>query len=452
MLAPVETKFADTSGGKVAYQVCGSGPTDLVYFPDWLENIEVIWEEPRQERFLNELAAFSRLVLFDKRGSGVSDPVPHGVLDAGSTLELAVEDLQAVLDACGSQQANVVAVGVGAWATILFAATSPSRVGRLVLIDSAVGLRALTDRGATAQPELTNRFVERLIASHGSGELLRLLAPKAYADEAFRRWWARYERLSMSPKYFGAFWRSAGEIDLSPVLPAVRAPTLVLSRARSRVYPSEHGRHVASRIPGATFRELPGGDELVFMEQAPRIVEEIRQFLTGVRETPAVDRILATMVFTDIAGSTEQLAAIGDRTWRDRLVRHHAAVRAAIERFRGREIETAGDGFLATFDGPARAIRCAMAIRESVAPLDMRIRAGIHTGECELVGDKIAGIAVHTAARVMNAAAPGEILVSRTVKDLVAGSGLVFDDRGLHDLKGIPDRWQLFALVDGHEQ
>jgi class 3 adenylate cyclase len=244
------------------------------------------------------------------------------------------------------------------------------------------------------------------------------------------------------------FWRSAAEIDLSSVLPAVRAPTLVLSRILSRVYPVEHGRYVAEHIPGATFRELPGGDELVFMEQSRRIVEEARQFLTGVRETTADDRILATILFTDIVNSTQQLATLGDRTWRDRLLRHHDIVRAAIERFRGREIDAAGDGFLATFDGPARAIHCAMAIRESVASLDIRVRAGIHTGECELVGDKIAGIAVHTAARVMHAANPGEILVSRTVKDLVAGSGLAFEDRGLHDLKGIPDRWQLLALMD----
>jgi class 3 adenylate cyclase len=449
MLPPVETRFAVTSGGKVAYQVVGSGPTDLVFFPDWLENIEVIWEEPRQELFLNELASFSRLILFDKRGSGISDPVPHGVLDAGATLELAAEDLRAVLDACGSKQADIVAVGVGTWSTILFAATVPSRVRRLVLIDAAVGLSGLTTGGTAARsPAEKARFIERLIAGHGTGELLRMLAPKAYPDEAFRRWWARYERLGLTPKYFDVFWRSAGEIDLTPILPTVRAPTLVLSRAESRVYPIEHGRFIAQQIPGATFRELPGGDELVFMEQSQRIVEEVRQFLTGVRETPEVDRILATMVFTDIVGSTEQLAAVGDRTWRDRLLRHHAAVRDAIERFRGREIETAGDGFLATFDGPARAIRCAMAIREGVSALGIQIRAGIHTGECELVGDKIAGIAVHTAARVMNAAAPGEILVSRTVKDLVAGSGLAFEDRGLHDLKGIPDRWQLFALVD----
>jgi class 3 adenylate cyclase len=449
MLPPVETRYADTSGGKVAYQVVGSGPTDLVFFPDWLENIEVIWEEPRFERFLKELAAFRRLILFDKRGSGISDQVPHGVLNAGPTLELAAEDLRAVLDACDCKQADILAVGVGTWSTILFAATAPSRVRRLVLIDSAVGLRGFTeDRRAAERPAEMARFVERIISSHGSGELLRLLAPKAYSDEGFRRWWARYERLGMSPKYFGVFWRSAAEIDLSPVLPTVRAPTLVLSRTESRVYPVEHGRYVAEHIPGATFRELPGGDELVFMEQSRRIVEEAREFLTGVRDTTADDRILATILFTDIVNSTEQLATLGDRTWRDRLLRHHDLVRAAIERFRGREIETAGDGFLATFDGPARAIHCAMAIRDSVASLGIRVRAGIHTGECELVGDKIAGIAVHTAARVMHAAEPGEILVSRTVKDLVAGSGLAFEDRGLHELKGIPDRWQLLALVD----
>jgi class 3 adenylate cyclase len=446
MLPPVETRFAQTSGGKVAYQVLGSGPTDLVFFPDWLENIEVIWEERRFEQFLKELASFSRLILFDKRGSGISDPVPHGVLDAGPTLELAAEDLAAVLDACGSKQADIIAIGVGTWATILFAATAPSRARRLVLVDSAAGL-GVPVPGAGAPAQATTRFVERLIDSHGKGELLRFIAPKAYADEAFRRWWAHYERLSMPPKYFDVFWRSAGEIDLTPVLPAVRAPTLVLSRTESRLYPVDHGRYIAGQIPGATFRELPGGDELVFMEQSHRVVEEARQFLTGVRDTPVVDRILATILFTDIAGSTEQVAALGDRTWRDRLLRHHAVVREAIERFRGREVETAGDGFLATFDGPARAIHCAIEIRNSVAPLDIRIRAGIHTGECELVGDKIAGIAVHTAARVMSAARPGEILVSRTVKDLVAGSGLVFDDRGLHDLKGIPDRWQLLALA-----
>ncbi len=444
-IAP-DTKYAETPDGSVAYQQFGDGPRDLVLVRDWYSPIEMLWEDPRAERFFADLAAFSRVILFDHRGTGVSDPIPAGVTSAGPNLELAAEDIGAVMDAVGSKQAAVVGIGVGCWASVLFAATAPTRVERLVLVDAFPRLHAADDYSAGLSKEEGARFVDRIIAGHGTGRLLRLIDPAAYDDPQFRRWFARVERIGMSRKLMKLFWSSVAEINIGPALPAITAPTLVMNRTESRAYPVEAGRYLAEHIPHAEFRELPGGDELFFMTNPSPIIEEAREFLTGVREAPAVDRILATILFTDIVGSTEHLVALGDRDWRDRLLRHHSLVRRELSRFRGREIDTAGDGFLATFDGPARAIHCAVAIRESVKLLDLQIRAGIHAGECELVGDKIGGIAVHTASRVMSTANPEEILVSRTVKDLVAGSGLMFEDRGSHTLKGVPEPWQLFAV------
>ncbi len=448
MRSPPETQYAETSDGSVAYQAFGSGPPDLVLVPDWLNPIEMLWEEPRAERFFTDLAAFSRVILFDKRGTGVSDPIPAGVTSAGPSVELAAEDIGAVMDSVGSREATVVGIGCGCWGAILFAATAPARVERLVLVDGYPRLHAGDDYQAGLSKEEGAHFVDWIIAGHGTGRLLKLVDPAAYEDPQFRQWYARCQRVAMGPKWMRAFWTSVAEINVGPALSAITAPTLVMNRKESRAYPIERGRYLAEHIPGAEFRELPGRDELFFMTNPSPIIQETREFVTGKRETPARDRILATILFTDIVGSTEQLAALGDRAWRDRVLRHHGLVRRELSRFRGREIDTAGDGFLASFDGPARAIQCALAIRESVGLIDLQIRVGIHAGECELVDDKIGGIAVHTASRVMSIAEPGEILVSRTVKDLVAGSGLAFEERGSHTLKGVPEPWQLFALRD----
>lgn len=444
-----DIRYAETPDGSVAYQAFGSGAHRVVLVPDWHNPIEFLWEDPRAERFFTDLAEFARVILFDKRGTGVSDPIPFGTaMSAGPTIELAVEDIASVLEAEGWTSACIVGVGVGGWSAALFAATAPARVTRLVLVDAFPRLHAGPDFPEGLSRETATRTMQRIASEHGTGGILRLTDPAAYADLQFRRWYARLQRFAMPRKWMRAFWSSITEFDVSSVLSSITAPTLVMNRCESVAFPVAWGRHVARRIAGAEFRELPGKDQLFFMTNPSPILQELHQFLTGVRQAPVIDRILATILFTDIAGSTERLAAVGDRPWRDRILRHNSLVRREFARFRGVEIDSAGDGFLASFDGPARAIQCAVAIRESVQQLDLRVRAGIHVGECELVGEKIGGIAVHIASRVMRVANAGEILVSRTVRELVAGSGLRFEDRGSHPLKGVPEPWQLYALRD----
>jgi len=449
MRAIPDTKYATTPDGLVAYQAFGDGPHQVVLVPDWHFPIEILWEDPRAERFFMDLAAFSRVIFFDKRGTGVSDPIPsEASMAAAPTIELAAEDIGAVMDAEGWGQACVVGIGVGGWAAALFAATAPTRVARLMLVDAFPRLQASPDYPAGLSPEEAAHFVDWLIGVHGTGKSLRITNPAVCDDLDFRRWYGRVQRLAMPRKWMRVFWSSVAEFDITPVLSSITAPTLVVNRSQSIAFALPRGRYVAGRITGAEFRELPGRDELFFMTNPSPLLEELHEFLTGVREAPAVDRILATILFTDIVDSTERVADLGDREWRDRILRHNSLVRRALARFRGKEIDTAGDGFLASFDGPARAIRCAAAIREDVKLLDLRVRVGIHVGECELVGDKIGGIAVHTASRILHLAVGGEILVSSTVKDLVAGSGLAFEDRGSHALKGVPQPWRLYALAE----
>jgi len=444
-----ETRYAETPDGSVAYQVFGAGPHDVLLIPDWHNPIEMLWEEPRAERFFRDLGSFSRVILFDKRGTGVSDPIPsEASLSIAPTIELAAEDAAAVLDAEGWRQACVVGIGCGTWPASLLAATAPTRVARLALVDGLPRLHASGDFQAGLSKEAAARFIAWIIEGHGTGTVLRLTDPVGYSDPQFRDWYARLQRFAMPRKWMKAFWSSVAEIDISSVLSSITAPTLVMNRAESVAFPAAWGRYLTAHIAGAEFRELPGRDELFFMTNPSPILEELRAFLTGVRAATTIDRILATILFTDIVGSTEQLVASGDRAWRDRILRHHSLVRRELSRFRGKEIDTAGDGFLASFEGPARGIMCASAIRESVKLLDLQIRAGLHVGECELVGEKIGGIAVNTAARVMSLGGSGEILVSRTVKELVAGAGLAFEDRGSHPLKGLPDPMQVFALVE----
>lgn len=444
-----ETQFADTEDGCVAYKVFGNGPLNMVFVTDWTNNVEVMWEEPRIERFYGELASFCCVAVFDNRGGGVSDPVPDLRMSAIPGVEVAMEDIKAVMDAVGFEQAVIVSIGVGCWSSLLLAATSPERVQRLMIVD---GLPCLYSEDGTDKVGLSrkeaDRFVDWLIDVYGSGKLLKLLDPKAFQDKHFCNWYARYERLCIAPKLVKAFWTSSSQINLMSALPAITAPTLVMSRAESRAYPVRWGRSLADGIRSAEFVEVSSGDELYFMSSPNPIIEYARSFLAGAQEVVEVDRVLATILFTDLVGSTEKVVEMGDSIWRDQLLRHHALVRRELDRFRGKEIDTAGDGFLATFDGPARAIRCARAIRQAIESLGLDIRIGIHSGECELVGEKLGGIAVHTASRVMATANAGEILVSRTVKDLVAGSGLSFKDRGLHTFKGVPDEWRLFLLQD----
>ncbi len=432
-------RYAVNDGVHIAYQVVGDGPIDLVYTPGIWSNLEVMWEWPAWERYLNHLASFSRLITFDMRGTGLSDRGPEPPM-----LELQMEDIGAVMNAAECESAVLFGGARGAAMTSLFAATHPGRVRALVLYAPlARTLRAADWPYGRSEAE-QQTFFERFVREMGTGDNLALQAPSY--DPAFKQWWARFERLGASP---GA-WREIAEIlsyvDVRQVLPNIQAPTLVLGRTGDRVTDIGQARAIAERIPGARFVELPGVDHIPFVGDQDSLVAEVQEFLTGARAPIDTDRVLATVLFTDLIGSTERAAHVGDRAWRDILAAHQALVRRELVAFRGTEVDTAGDGFMATFDGPARAIRCAQAVVEATATAGLRLRAGLHTGECERLGPKLAGIAVHIAARVAAAADAGEVLVSSTVKDLVAGSGLQFDDLGTRPLKGVPDEWRLFRL------
>jgi class 3 adenylate cyclase len=382
------------------------------------------------------------VILFDKRGLGLSDRT--GV---APTLEQVADDALAVLDAAGSERAAVFAISEGGPAAIVLAATYPERVTQLVLY----GTWARIVRGADYPLGFTLeqvRATRTYFAEHwGEPVAVAAFIPSMVDDQGYLAWWGRYLRLGTSPGGMVALMSLYEEIDVRPALPVVQQPTLVLHRKGDRLIPLENGRYLAERIPNCRFVELEGADHLVYAgDQAP-IVSEIEEFVTGTRSGRESQRVLATVLFTDIVGSTEHAREIGDRRWRDLLQRHHAAVRRELGRFRGREIDTAGDGFLATFDGPARAIQCACSIGDAVRGLGLEVRSGLHTGECELIDGKVGGIAVHTGARVAALAEPGEVLVSRTVRDLVAGSGLAFEDRGVSQLKGVEGDWQLYAVV-----
>jgi pimeloyl-ACP methyl ester carboxylesterase len=441
-MQPPETRYARSTDGNVAYQVLGDGPLDLVFIPWWSTNVDVMWEEPSIARFLRRLATFSRLLCFDKRGTGVSDPLPLAALP---TLEQWTDDVRTVMDAAGSQRAALLGHSQGGQMAMLFAATHPERTSALVLVDASARQYEEPDRPSGSSVDQVALSLDRLEERWGTGATLDFLAPSVAHDDRFRRWYARYERLALGPRMVRAIVACDFENDLRNVLPAIRVPTLVLHRAGNRFIGVGHGRHLAAHIPGARFVELPGEDHLFHVGATEAMLGEIEEFLTGVRSVPEVDRVLATVLFTDIVDSTARAAALGDRAWRALLDAHHEIVRRALERHRGRAIEFAGDGLLATFDGPARAIRCAGAIGAAVRALGIEIRAGLHTGEVERAGDAIRGIAVHIGARVAAAAGAGEVLVSSTVKDLVAGSGIRFADRGLHVLKGVPGEWRLFA-------
>jgi len=438
-----ETRYARSEEGDVAYQVVGEGPLDLVFISSWTSNVEVMWEEPLFARFLRRLATFCRVLCFDKRGSGISDPVP---LAAVPTLEEWTDDVRRVMDAAGSKRAALLGAGWGAQMAMLFAATYPERTSALILVNASARSLHDVDYPSGLPADLVPRFLQRREERWGTGGVVDLVAPSVAQDERFRRSTARYERLSMSPRASSITAAAIMERDLRAVLPSIRVPTLVLHRAGDRAFPVGHGRYLAEHIPGAKYVELPGEDDFIYVGDTETMLAEIEEFLTGVRPVAEIDRVLATVLFTDIVGSTERAATLGDRAWHALLDTHHGIVRRELERHRGREVDTAGDGFLATFDGPARAIRCACAIRDGVRSLGIEIRAGLHTGECELMGDGVGGIAVHIGARVAASAAPGEVLVSSTVKDLVAGSGLRFVDRGVHSLRGVPGEWRLFAV------
>jgi pimeloyl-ACP methyl ester carboxylesterase len=430
----------------IAYQVLGEGPPDLVFVPGVISNAEYAWHQPAIVDWLRSLSSLARVIWFDKRGTGVSDRVSDV-----PTLETRMDDVRAVMEEAGSERAVLMGVSEGGPMSILFAATYPERASALVLWGSDVkGVRTDDFPWAPSFDEAM-RAVEEAAERWGRAdycdEILRTTAPSVADDEGFRAWWTSYMRLGASPASAAALLRMNMEIDVRHVLPAIRVPTLVLHRTDDRAVDVRNSRYIAERIPGARAVELPGVDHFAWVGDTERVLAELSTFVAEVREGVELDRRLATVLFTDIVGSTEKAAELGDRRWRELVADHHARIRTQLTRFRGEELDTAGDGFFASFDGPARAIRCASAVTESVRELGIELRAGLHTGECEVIDGKVGGIAVHIGARVAAQAAPSEVLVSSTVKDLVAGSGIEFRDRGVAELKGVPGEWRLYAVA-----
>ena len=441
MAAPPQTRYTKSGEVNIAYQVVGQGPPDLILVPGWVSNIEVFWEHPAAAGFLSRLASFCRLILFDKRGTGLSDRVANM-----PSIETRMDDVRAVMDAAKSERAVLFGYSEGGPMCAVFAATYPSRAAGLIMHGSYARRIRAADHPWGLEPEEIERFVETCSREWGGPVGLELRAPTMIHDEVFRQWWARFVRMGVSPAGNADLLRMNAQIDVRHVLPSIRVPTLILHPAGDRTAAVEGGRFLARHIPGAKLVEMPGIDHIPFGDTGDRALAEIEAFVRALPQEAEPDRVLATVMFADVVGSTERAVELGDRRWRELLGNFHSAVRGELGRFRGREIDTAGDGVLATFDGPARAVRCACAVGQAVKPLGLRVRAGVHTGECEIMGEKLAGIAVHIGARVAAAAQPDEVLVSSTVKDLVAGSGLSFADRGIQPLKGVPGEWRLYAV------
>ncbi|MEO5845728.1 MAG: adenylate/guanylate cyclase domain-containing protein [Caldimonas sp.] len=440
-----ETRYAKSGEYHIAYQVVGSGPIDLVFIPGFISNVEHGWDYPPLAHFYHRLASFARLIIFDKRGTGMSDPVPPQQLP---TLEERMDDVRAVMDAAGSKRAALVGVSEGGPMSLLFAASYPERTAAMVLIATFARVAWAADYPLGTRADVWEALLARMEEGWGKGVLLSAFASSLTHDVVARQWWGRFQRLASSPGAAVAVMRMVYEIDTRSILPAVRVPTLVMHSSEDRMVPVELARYLAERIPGAKYVELPGSDHFFFSGDADAYLDQIEEFLTGERHGGTPDRVLSTILFADIVGSTERAAQLGDSRWHAVLDAFYSVARRQLERFRGREVDSAGDGFFAAFDGPARAIRCAEAIRDGVRPLGLEVRSGVHTGECEVMGAKIGGIAVHIGARVAALAATGEVLVSSTVKDLVAGSGIAFVERGGHALKGVPGEWQLYAVAE----
>jgi class 3 adenylate cyclase len=443
-----ETRYAKTDdGAHIAFQVVGDGPPDLVFVTTGASHLELVWDVPAYGRVFRRLASFGRLILFEARGLGLSDPLG---LSEQLSLEGQAKDMLAVLDAAGAERTAVVANSTSGLLAIFFAASYPNRTSALVLDGCYARLARAPDYPWGVPQEILEQAAAGDEGGVGFTEHgLMYIAPSAMKDPAFVTQWQRLSRSTLGP----TAQRKSAEMlvfsDVRPLLTAVQAPTLVLYRRGDRFAGKPHAVYLAEHIAGATLVELPGEDNLIFVGDSDTDLDEIEEFLTGVRHAPRADRVLATVLFTDIVGSTEHLAELGDRKWRDLLDAHDRTIRRQLERFRGQEVGTRGDGFVATFDGPGRAIECGCAMRDAVRALGLEIRVGLHTGEIEVrAGDDVAGVAVHIGARVAQHAGAAEVLVSSTVKDLVAGSGIEFDDRGEHELKGVPGTWRLFSVVN----
>jgi len=440
-----ETRYARSGKVSIAYQVLGAGPPDLVFVPGVISNVEYAWEVPALADWLRSLASFSRLIWFDKRGTGVSDRVTEV-----PTLETRMDDIRAVMDDAGSEEAVLMGVSEGGPMSLLFAATHPERASGLILWSSSVkGVRADDYPWAPSFDEAI-RAVEAAAERWGRpdycDEALGTIAPSLAGDEAFRRWWGSYMRLAVSPASAAALLRMNMEIDVRDVLPTLGVPALILHRADDRHVDPGNSRYIAEHMPLARRVELPGADHFAWIGDMDAALAEIKAFVAEIPAGVETERRLATVLFTDIVGSTELASLLGDRRWRALLDRHNRLVSSQLQRWRALEVGERGDGILASFDGPARAIRCAVAIAKGVRELGLEVRAGLHTGECELLDGKIEGIAVHIGARIASLAGPSEVLVSSTVKDLVAGSGIEFRDRGSVALKGVPGEWRLYAV------
>lgn len=440
MIRP-QVQYARSGDGNVAYQVYGEGKFDLVLVFGFISHLDLFWDGPPFQQWIERLSSFARVIMFDKRGVGLSDPIADV-----PTLEERMDDVRAVMDAAGSERAVIFGQSEGGQMALLFASTYPERTQALVLYGTMARSTADDDYPWAAPADvLLQSNQEFMVPLWGQGASIDVFSPSLADDPQSREFYARLERQAASPQTTFQLFRMFLDLDVRHVLPTIQVPTLILHRRGDRVVNVRAARYLAEHIPGAKYVEMEGIDHNILAGNTDLILEEIEEFLTGVRPTPVFDRVLATVMFTDVVDSTSRASEMGDRAWKELLESHQRAVRNELERFKGREIKTTGDGFLATFDGPARAVRCALSIVEAVRPLGIEVRVGVHTGEVEVMGDDVGGIAVHTASRISSLAGSSEVLVSRTVKDLVAGSGIQFEDRGTHTLKGVPDEWALLA-------
>jgi class 3 adenylate cyclase len=442
-MAPV-TRYASSGEASIAYQVAGDGPLDMLFMTGWISQVEQLWESPGLRRMMERLSVFSRLILFDRRGTGLSDSVGEQY-----TLEQEARDALAVLDAVGSQRAALFTYGLGGPVAAMLAAGSPDRVGALIMYASVARTTWAPDYAWAMTVEDRAAWTERTVAAWGevAAPGIPVMAPSMAHDPELASWFARLQRLAASPTEARQLLHAAADLDVRHLLGEITVPTLVLHRAQDSAWDPRHSRYLAEHIPGARYVELEGSDSLPFLGDSDAIIEEVEEFLTGGRAGGEQARALLTVMFTDIVDATARAAELGDARWRDLLARHDELVRKELRRFGGREVKTVGDGFLATFDGPpSRALRCALAVTEAASELGIEVRVGMHTGECELIGDDVGGMAVHIASRVSGLAGASEVLVSGTVFGTVVGGPFTFADRGFHELKGVPGRWPLFAL------